>query len=655
MSDSGLVPNVIMPQFKTAFPQFSFHYVGSATGAAIQAAENGTGGPSALIVHAASLENQFVAQGFSFNNQFGNAIFTNDFVLAGNNADPAGVLAGAPHNIAQAFADIATAGQAGTALYYSRGGTTNASGTTVEEHALWALVDSSGLGSALAPNFLCAVSAADGGGETPIAAGNGVTANGQACPSGAPDNGSVDQTHTPTWYHINAGNQAANVVATNACTAGGGNGAECYSLTDRGTFDYLVSGNDPAGTIPNLKIVTRDNSASAPGGAHELTNYFHVYIINPNKPGETVNVPAAQDFVTFLTSQAFQSQLKSYLNTTTDPGGAPFVASASPTVTASGLPSVVRAGQAVTMSGNVIQPQPGFPALAHQPVVVDQLVGGVPLQVASGTTDSTGHYSLSFVPRSTGSFQVATPQLSQIENSTLNPPYGDLLAPAATTPTSTSVQGIVSLLSTKVSSQSVTVSGGIAPAAPDSNGQVTLLARKGTSGAFNQFGGTSLATGQTAYAATGNLTPGTWQVEAIYQDPGQLLSATSRVVSVKVPTPSPSGSPTASIKKLKVKNGTLTLSGQLGRAVSGSGAQVKLFALRTVTLKKSGKTVKKSIVVRVDATGFKQVGKANVKNGKKTFTIKAKLKRGFRYVLQLQFSQKGAPTTFSKLRTVDVH
>src|SRR6202012_1893433 len=141
-----------------------------------------------------------------------------------------------------------------------------------------------------------------------------------------PDSGSVAQADAPSWYVINAGNQAANVVATNACTAGGGNGAECYSLPYRGTFDYLVSGNDPAGTIPNLKIVTRDNSASAPGGAHELTNYFHVYIINPNKPGETVNVPAAQDFVTFLTSQAFQSQLKSYLNTTTDPGGAPFVA-----------------------------------------------------------------------------------------------------------------------------------------------------------------------------------------------------------------------------------------------------------------------------------------------------------------------------------------
>jgi tungstate transport system substrate-binding protein len=654
VSDSGLVPNVIMPQFKTAFPQFSFHYVGSATGAAIQAAENGTGGPSALIVHAASLENQFVAQGFSLNNQFGNAIFTNDFVLTGNNADPAGVLAGAPNNIAQAFADVATAGQAATATYYSRGGTTNASGTTVEEHALWALVDSSGLGSALAPNFLCAVSAADGGGETPIAAGNGITANGQPCPAGAPDNGSVDQTHAPAWYHINAGNQAANVVATNACTAPPGNGTDCYSLTDRGTFDYLLSGNDPAGTIPNLKIVTRNNSPSAPGGANELTNYFHVYIINPDKPGETVNVPAAQDFVSFLTSQGFQSQLKSYLNTTTDPAGAPFVADASPTITASGLPSVTTAGRSVTVSGDVVQPQPGFPALANQPVVVDQLVGGVPLQVASGTTDASGHYSVSFVPGSSGSFQVATPQLSQIENASLSPAYGDLLAPGATSASSTSVQGLVSLLTAKVSSQSVTVSGGILPTAPDSSGQVTLLARKGTTGSFSQFGGSALSAGQSAYAATGNLTPGTWQVEAVYSDPGRLLSATSRTVNVTIPN-APSGSPTASFKKLKVKNGALTVSGQLGRAVSGSGAQVKLFALRTVTIKKAGKKVKKSILVRVDATGFKQAGKANVKNGSKNFTVKAKLKRGARYVLQLQFSQKGAPTTFSKLRTVDVH
>ena len=60
-------------------------------------------------MHAASLENQFVANGFS-HEQYGRALFTNDFVLAGPTSDPAGVSADGSHNIVQAFADIAAAG-----------------------------------------------------------------------------------------------------------------------------------------------------------------------------------------------------------------------------------------------------------------------------------------------------------------------------------------------------------------------------------------------------------------------------------------------------------------------------------------------------------------------------------------------------------------
>src|ERR1700748_3052964 len=82
VSDSGLIPNLIQPQFQAAFPQFTFKYTGSATGTAIQNAESGNGGPSLLLVHAASLEKQFVADGFSYQNRFGNAIWTNDFILA---------------------------------------------------------------------------------------------------------------------------------------------------------------------------------------------------------------------------------------------------------------------------------------------------------------------------------------------------------------------------------------------------------------------------------------------------------------------------------------------------------------------------------------------------------------------------------------------
>ena len=73
-------------------------------------------------MHAASLENQFVSGGYSYNNQYGNAIFTNNFVLAGPNADPAGVKANGASNVAQAFADVASAGVAGRASFFTRGG-----------------------------------------------------------------------------------------------------------------------------------------------------------------------------------------------------------------------------------------------------------------------------------------------------------------------------------------------------------------------------------------------------------------------------------------------------------------------------------------------------------------------------------------------------
>src|SRR6202012_809132 len=112
--------------------------------------------------------------------------------------------------------------------------------------------------------------------------------------------GTVSSPDAPSWYVINNVNQAASVLAANSCNGFQSGPNTCYVLTDRGTFDYLASGTDPAGTIANLKIVTRDNDASAPGGANELINYFHVYIINPSKPGETVNMTAAQDFVSFL-------------------------------------------------------------------------------------------------------------------------------------------------------------------------------------------------------------------------------------------------------------------------------------------------------------------------------------------------------------------
>src|ERR1700759_1567166 len=71
VSDSGLVDNVLKPGFQAAYPPYTFQYSPMGTGAAISAA--GAGAGSGLIVHAASLENSFVSQGFS-NEPFGRAV-----------------------------------------------------------------------------------------------------------------------------------------------------------------------------------------------------------------------------------------------------------------------------------------------------------------------------------------------------------------------------------------------------------------------------------------------------------------------------------------------------------------------------------------------------------------------------------------------------
>ena len=216
--------------------------------------------------------------------------------------------------------------------------------------------------------------------------------------------------------------QGPNVVAANACNGYPSGSNSCYVLTDRGTYDYLASGTDPAGSIPSLKIVTRNDSASAPGGANELINYFHAYIINPTKPGEAVNLPAAQAWLNFLTSQPVQAQLSTYLANTSDPGGPPFVADASPVLsTPTGIPHKFKAGKPVTVTGTVTNAEPGFPVLANVPVTINEVVGSLSLPVATARTNATGKYSLRFSPPSTGKYDVTTTQISMIEDSTLSP------------------------------------------------------------------------------------------------------------------------------------------------------------------------------------------------------------------------------------------
>jgi hypothetical protein len=217
---------------------------------------------------------------------------------------------------------------------------------------------------------------------------------------------------------VTGANQGQNVIDANACT--GYSSTSCYVLSDRGTYDYLSSGTDPEGTITSLKIVTRDNSASAPGGQYALINYFHAYIINQatvqSKTGSsaiTVNLPAAQDLISLLTSASFQSQLASYLtykgstasNLTSlnqiDSGGAPFIGDASPTITASIPSDRVSYGGSLTATGTVTNPEPGYPALGDQPVTVDEIEGGLPVPVSSrrSRTACSARHSATRSPR----------------------------------------------------------------------------------------------------------------------------------------------------------------------------------------------------------------------------------------------------------------
>jgi ABC-type tungstate transport system permease subunit len=629
VSDSGLVPNLIQPMFHSAFPGFTFKYVGSATGTAIKNAENGTGGPSALIVHAASLENQFVSGGFSYQNQYGHAIFINDFVLAGPNSDPGGVTANASNNVAQALADIATQGAAGKVTFLTRGGTSTASGTTVEEHKLWALVDSSGLKPSSL--VLCTVSAPDGGGMSPISSTVQST-SGQPCP----DSGTVNGTDAPSWYFVNAGaNQAANVIATNACTHGSSGANTCYVLTDRGTFDYLHSGTDPAGSIPDLKVVTRNNSASAPGGANELINYFHVYIINPSKPGESVNLPAAQDFVNFLTSPAFQSQLKTYLPTG-DPGGPPFIADASPNLTASGIPARYKAGKPVRVTGTLVNAEPGYPVLSGETVTVNRLVAGFPVALASAKTDSAGHYSVKFVPTATGSYTVSTSEISKIENAVLSPPYGDILSPASSTATHVTVHAKITKLTVKSQGGSALIVGKVAPGTGHVKGKVTVRARPlGSRHGFKKVATDRLGASDGNFAVAAGLAPGTWQIRVSYQDPKVVVATTARVIKVKV---GPKPTSAVSLNSAKVHETALTVGGTV-KPAGPAGAKVQLLALNTAS----------SAPAR-----FKTLKTVKVKTGKAKVTIDAKLRGASRWVLELKYIRNGQPSSFSKLRTVAV-
>ena len=629
VQDSGLMPQLITPMFEKAFPQFTLKYVSVGTGVAINDAESGVA--SALLVHAASLENQFVAQGFS-SERFGRAIFYGDYVLVGPASDPAGVLNGAPHDIAGAFAKIATAGAAGKADFVSRGGTP---GTTVQEHAIWAL-------DAGTPGLnLCNVSAANGGGQAPSNASG-------PCPT---------TTSNPSWYHTTGLTQGPNVEAANTCNfpnaiANGAN--DCYAFTDRGTFQCLTSSTCAGGAAApsNLKIVTRDNSATAPGGNMLLINSFHAYAINAAKFAGSANVQinstAAQDFLDFITSPGFQAQLKTFLAGTNDP---PFIADAAPSITASKLPVKVAGGQKLTVTGKIANVVPGTPVLAGTTVTVNELLGPLAavVPIASGGTDSTGAYSITFSPPSIGSYQLSTGKLLVVENKTLNPIFGDILQPAATTASKITVQGVVQGLSLTAQPGSVLATGSVLPSTGHVKGSVALLARSGHRGAFKQIATASLSSADQSFALSAPRKPGKWSFEVRFEDPGQVLATTTKANSLSVLA---RGLASVTASSVTISGGNFTIKGKLGPKPVKAGTTVQVLGLdigALATAKRAAGTAAAGTV------RFRVLASLKVRAGAMSFTVHGKLKRGQRWILQLKYAPGGAAgSAYGALRTVRV-
>src|SRR4051812_39960776 len=131
--DSGVLDQLITPQFEKRFPQYDLRFVAVGTGQAITNARAGQG--DVLIAPSPVLEAQFVQDGFSYE-PIGRTVMWNDFVIVGPASDPAGILKAARNDGVSAFEAIAAAGAAGRANFVSRG---DNSGTNTKEKDIWGL------------------------------------------------------------------------------------------------------------------------------------------------------------------------------------------------------------------------------------------------------------------------------------------------------------------------------------------------------------------------------------------------------------------------------------------------------------------------------------------------------------------------------------
>ena len=353
--DSGVLDQLITPQFKRRFPQYDLKFIAVGTGQAITNARAGQG--DVLIGHSPALERQFVRDGFS-DEPIGRTVMWNDFVIVGPASDPAGILRRARTDAVGAFEAIAAAGAAGKANFVSRG---DKSGTNTKELDIWGL-------SRLART---------------------------------PEN---EPAGSPGWYHKAGLGMADTLRLTQQCPFAGGG---CYTITDRGTLQQLTHNR----AITRLRPVMNNQAARARGGGNLMLNVYNVYAINPRK-FRSVNLQGALAFMDFLTSPSFQNALATFPSRRR-PG---FFPAAAPQVTLSRQPRrTVAAGSRVAVTGTIRSAVPGAAPLRGMSVRLARLPTPVtPVVLDRARVSSSGTFRLRARVNRSGTLFLTTPRFRNL-------------------------------------------------------------------------------------------------------------------------------------------------------------------------------------------------------------------------------------------------
>ena len=356
--DSGLLEQVIIPDFQDQYPEWRLKVVAVGTGQAIANARAGQG--DVLITHSPAQEAKFVADGFSLEDE-GRTVMWNDFVVVGPPGDPAGVLGAGRHDAAAAFEAIAAAGAQGRATFVSRG---DNSGTNTKEKDIWKLTS---------------VARSAAGEPT----GPGGTGN-------------------PAWYTKAGLGMADTLRFAQQCPAGG-----CYTITDRGTLQQLIAN----GAVTALPIVMDAQDAAARGGSALMVNQYRGYALAPAK------VPAAKTegalaFLDFLTSRDFQRRLRSF-PTSEQPG---FFPAAFPVVTlARPVRRTVSARRPLVVRGAIASDVPGAAALDGADIRLTRFTSALTGRtLARAETDDEGAFRLRWRPNRSGRVFLTTPRFRDL-------------------------------------------------------------------------------------------------------------------------------------------------------------------------------------------------------------------------------------------------